>query len=100
MECGTLAQMSRENRQPLEISKDNPVFVVGIFRSGTSLLYALLNQHPKISLMFECNVLDFPGFLSKERLKRNWLERQEFYNRALSRHRLIFANRLNGLENI
>jgi hypothetical protein len=38
----------------------NPVFVVGVFRSGTSLLYDLLNQHPQAALMYECNVWDFP----------------------------------------
>ena len=81
-------------------SETNPVFVVGIFRSGTSLLYALLNQHPQIALMFECNVFEFPEVLSKRRFNGNWLERQEFYNKALSRHRLIFANRLAGLENV
>jgi hypothetical protein len=38
----------------------NPVFVVGVFRSGTSLLYALLNQHPRVALMYECDVWNFP----------------------------------------
>jgi len=35
------------------IMNKNPVFVVGVFRSGTSLLYSLLNQHPEIGLMYE-----------------------------------------------
>src|SRR5882724_5243141 len=86
-----------------EIQKDskmNPVFVVGIFRSGTSLLYALMNQHPQIALMYECNAWDFPEVFSKKRFKGDWLERQEFYNKALSRHRLIFGNRMSGLENV
>jgi hypothetical protein len=78
----------------------NPVFVVGIFRSGTSLLYAMMNQHPQIALMYECNALDFPEFFSKRRFNGNWLERQEFYNKALSRHRLILGNRMSGLENM
>src|ERR1700737_195615 len=30
-----------------------PLFVVGVARSGTSLLYALLNQHPQIAILFE-----------------------------------------------
>ncbi len=30
-----------------------PLFVTGIWRSGTSLLYALLNQHPEIALLYE-----------------------------------------------
>jgi hypothetical protein len=76
-----------------------PVFVTGIFRSGTSLLYALLNQHPKLGLMYECDAWDFPNLFSRIRFQNNWLERQEFYNQALSRHRLMFGGRLAGLEN-
>jgi hypothetical protein len=33
------------------------------------------------------------------RFKRDWLQRLEFYNKALSRHRLIFGGSLRGLEN-
>ena len=76
----------------------NPVFVVGTVRSGTSLLYTLLNQHPEIGLMFELDVWDFPQPLQKLRFRGNWLERQEFYNHALSRHRLILGRSLRGLE--
>ncbi|HUA67341.1 MAG TPA: sulfotransferase [Candidatus Saccharimonadales bacterium] len=83
-----------------EVSFSNPVFLVGVFRSGTSLLYALLNQHPQIALMYECDVFDFPETFSKIRFKRDWLQRQEFYNKALTRHRLIFGESLRGLENI
>ncbi len=38
--------------------------------------------------MFECDVWDFPQALSPLRLRRNWRQRLEFYNQALSRHRL------------
>ena len=99
-ENGIMTDMFREIEKDSGHPKANPIFVVGIFRSGTSLLYALLNQHPRIALMFECNVLDFPEAFSRRRFKRNWLERQEFYNAALSRHRLTFANRLSGLEHV
>ena len=78
----------------------NPVFVVGVFRSGTSLLYSLLNQHPQMAFMYECDALNFPELLSGPRFRGNWLERQEFYNQALSRHRLIYGNSLRGLEKI
>lgn len=81
-------------------SSVNPVFVVGLFRSGTSLLYSLLNQHPQIALMYECDVWDFPRAFSKKRFSGEWLERQEFYNQALSRHRLVLGNSLRGLENV
>jgi hypothetical protein len=77
-----------------------PVFVVGFFRSGTSLLYSLLNQHPRIGLMYECDVWDFPDAFAELRFEQNWLARQEFYNRALSRHRLIFGGSLRGLEQV
>jgi hypothetical protein len=78
----------------------NPVFVVGVFRSGTSLLYSLLNLHPQVALMYECDVWDFPNLAGRRRFSANWLERQEFYNQVLSRHRLIFGGKLNGLEKI
>src|SRR5690349_18470721 len=78
----------------------NPVFVVGVLRSGTSLLYSLLNQHPQMAFMYECDAWNFPEFFSGARFRNNWLERQEFYNQALSRHRLVFGGNLNGLEKV
>ncbi|MCU1303513.1 MAG: Sulfotransferase family, partial [Candidatus Sulfotelmatobacter sp.] len=33
-----------------------PIFVVGIWRSGTSLLYTLMNQHPQIALTYESDL--------------------------------------------
>jgi hypothetical protein len=83
-----------------ECSGSSPVFVVGVLRSGTSLLYALLNQHPQVALMYECDVWNFPEAFSRMRFKGNWLRRQEFYNQALSRHRLTFGDSLRGLENV
>jgi Sulfotransferase family len=83
-----------------EAAFSNPVFVVGVFRSGTSLLYALLNQHPQVALMYECDVWNFPEAFCRMRFQGNWLWRQEFYNQALSRHRLIFGGSLRGLENV
>src|SRR6202142_3155941 len=93
--------MFEENQEAESVSPrlSNPVFLVGIYRSGTSLLYALLNQHPQMALMYECDVWDFPEAFSGMRFKRDWLQRQEFYNQALSRHRLIFGGSLRGLEN-
>jgi sulfotransferase family protein len=78
----------------------NPVFVVGVLRSGTSLLYALLNLHPQVALMYECDVWNFPEAFCRMRFKGDWLRRQEFYNQALSRHRLTFGGSLRGLENV
>jgi len=65
-----------------------PLFVVGMWRSGTSLLYALLNQHPQIALMYEGDLpLMWPLFLGGKS-KSDWRERWEFWNNALSRHQL------------
>jgi hypothetical protein len=83
-----------------EPSHASPVFVVGILRSGTSLLYALLNRHPEVALMYECEVWSFPESLCGMRFRGDWLRRQEFYNQALSRHRLIFGGSLRGLEQV
>lgn len=76
------------------------LFVVGIFRSGTSLLYALLNQHPEIALMYECDVWNFPRIFSALRFRHDWRERLEFYSNALSRHHLVATDGVCGLANI
>ena len=92
--------MFEKSRKEPAAPDTNPVFVVGLFRSGTSLLYALLNQHPQIALMYECNVWDFPATFSGMRFRHDWRSRLEFYGRSLSRHRLIFGGSLRGLENV
>jgi glycosyltransferase involved in cell wall biosynthesis len=82
------------------MSSENPVFIVGVFRSGTSLLCSLLNQNPKIALMYECDVWNFPRPLLGARFKRNWAERIEFYNQALSRHKMVSAGNFSSLQKI
>ncbi len=65
-----------------------PVFVVGIWRSGTSLLYALLNQHPDISLMYESDLLLLSPMFAGGKAKADWKQRWDFWNSGLSRHEL------------
>ena len=48
--------------------------------------------------MYECDAWNFPALLNRLRFQGNWLERQEFYNGALSRHRLIFGGSPRGLD--
>ena len=84
----------------METLRNNPVFIVGIFRSGTSLLCSLLNQNPKVALMYECDIWNFPRPLLTHRFRHNWAERIEFYNRALSRHGLVSKNDLSALAGI
>ena len=67
----------------------NPIFVVGVFRSGTSLLCSILNQNPRLALMYECDVWNFPRSLLNTRFRSSWAERIEFYNQSLSRHQLV-----------
>jgi hypothetical protein len=92
---GSLKSEMREDK-----ALTNPVFVVGVLRSGTSLLYSLLNQHPQMAFMYECDAWNFPEILSGPRFRGNWLERQEFFNQALSRHRLVYGKSLRGLEDV
>jgi len=69
-------------------SGQGPVFVVGMWRSGTSLFYALLNQHPQIALLYEGDLpLLWPLFLGSK-AKTDWPERWEFWNSGASRHQL------------
>lgn len=66
----------------------SPLFVVGMWRSGTSLFYALLNQHPEIALLYEDDLpLLWPLFLGGK-AKQDWPERWEFWNQAPTRHKL------------
>lgn len=69
-------------------SNAEPVFVVGFYRSGTSLLHALLNRHPDLALMYECDVLKLWPFVRERTVHHDWLRRIEFWNGAISRHQL------------
>src|SRR5579863_7986647 len=64
------------------------LFVVGLWRSGTSLVHALLNQHPRVRLMYEAEPFDLwprsPGAV----WPADWPQRLEFFNQTLSRHHL------------
>lgn len=64
-----------------------PLFVVSMWRSGSSLLYALLNQHPQVALMYEAELpMLWPVFLKPG--KPSWAERWDFWNQALTRHQI------------
>lgn len=65
-----------------------PLFVVGIWRSGTSLLYALLNKHPQIALMYEGDLFLLRPLFRIPGARSGWLRRWEFWNEALKRHGL------------
>lgn len=90
--------MSNGNQK--DLPHNSPVFVVGVFRSGTSLLCSILNQNPGLALMFECDVWNFPRPMLNARFRRNWAERIEFFNQALSRHQLVSEEDHSSLKNI
>jgi len=65
-----------------------PVFLVGVWRSGTSLLQTLLNQHSQIGLMYEADLPLLSALFWGTHPKSDWLERWNFWNSALTRHRI------------
>ena len=69
-------------------SSSGPLIVVGMWRSGTSLLYSLLNQHPQIALMYEADLFLLQPLFSRKGSNPDWLARWEFWNSAFSRHNI------------
>ncbi|MEI8292738.1 MAG: sulfotransferase [bacterium] len=61
------------------------LFVAGVFRSGTSMLYASLNQHPAIALMYEPE-LQSHAVPPRLFLHKNWLENANAWGKFLFRH--------------
>ncbi len=68
--------------------RNGPLFVVGMWRSGTSLLYALLNQHPQIGLMYESDMLTLSPLFLIPRKSSWWLNKVDAWNGALTRHKI------------
>lgn len=82
--------------------RSGPLFVVGMWRSGTSLLYALLNQHPQIGLMYESDMLTLSPLFLIPRKSLWWLNKVDSWNGALSRHKIdptAIPENINGLPN-
>ena len=66
--------------------RDEPLFVVGMFRSGTSLLYALLNQHPQIALLYEDDLAYLPSLFWFPTKTSRWFAKWDSWNGGPSRH--------------
>src|SRR5580704_18077849 len=73
-------------------SAKGPLFIVSMWRAGSSLLYALLNQHPQVALTYEADLPLVSPVFWKPAALRDSPERWEFWNSALSRHRIIPAS--------
>jgi sulfotransferase family protein len=73
----------------VQVNQDTgPLFLVGVWRSGTSLLQTLLNQHSQIGLMYEAELPLLKPLFAGGAPKADWLERWDFWNSALTRHRI------------
>src|SRR5579863_9213358 len=66
-----------------------PLFIVAMWRGGSSLLYSLLNKHPQVALTFEADLWLLRSMFRKPAGYRDWAERWELRGGALSRHRII-----------
>jgi len=66
--------------------QSGPLFVLSVFRSGSTLLYALLNQHSQISLLYEADLPRMQLFLWGQFRNGGWRQRWEFWNQGPSRH--------------
>lgn len=72
----------------LKPSPSRHLFVVGFFRSGTSLIYNFLNLHPDIKLLYEADVFNQSLLGISTQLGKNWWEKLDFYNSCCTRHGL------------
>ena len=77
---------TKTEAQKSEHLSPGPLFVVGMWRSGTSLLYALLNQNPQIGLMYESDLPVLSSLFFVPRKSASWMFKWECWNNALSRH--------------
>jgi Sulfotransferase family len=84
MKMNSSFQISNGSHVPAHNSP--PLFVLSLFRSGSSLLYTLLNQHSKIGLMYEADLPTLELFLWGQFSNGGWRQRWEFWNQAPSRH--------------
>ena len=68
-------------------SPQRHLFIIGFFRTGTSLLYSFLNLHPQIKLLYEADLMSNPLTTVSSRFGLKWWERLDFYNTCLERHK-------------
>jgi hypothetical protein len=68
--------------------KPGPLFIVSMWRGGSSLLHVLLNKHPQVALMFEADLLLLRPVFLKPEFCNDWRYRWELWNQLFSRHGL------------
>lgn len=93
-----ISGVQEHKQKPQPVLAPGPLFVVSMWRSGSSLLYALLNKHPQVALMYEADLLLLkPAFLKPKALC-DWAERWDFWNEAFHRHGLSSSGELDGIS--
>src|SRR5258708_2405509 len=85
---GPNSALQNSDHQNSDQMSAGPLFVVGMWRSGTSLLYALLNQHPQIGLMYESDLPLLSSLFLLRRRSSWWLNKVDSWNGALTRHKI------------
>lgn len=70
------------------VSPPPPIFILGLPRSGTTLLNSLLNQHSRIALMKECHLFMFCPLAFRVRREASMWRRLNLYNQTLDFHDL------------
>jgi hypothetical protein len=66
-----------------------PLFIVAMWRGGSSLLYALLNKHPQVALTFEADLWLLRSVFRKPARYCDWAARWELRYGALTRHGIV-----------
>ncbi len=72
-------------------TKPKPVLITGVWRSGTSLMQAMLNHHPRMAVMFESEPYGLFRLKTDAVWPDDWAARLEFFNQAISRHHINAA---------
>jgi glycosyltransferase involved in cell wall biosynthesis len=86
MEMTTTAVQDLDDEVVIPSQALRPLFVLSVWRSGSSLLYALLNQHSKVALLYEGDLPQLHLYLWGSLRSGAWRERWEFWNQGPSRH--------------
>jgi hypothetical protein len=77
-----------------------PLFVLSVPRSGSTLLYALLNQHSQICLLYEGDLPTMQLYLLGRLRNGAWRKRWEFWNQAPSRHGIAIESMPARVSNV